>query len=196
MKMFKKALVAGLGLVSMAAIASCNNKTYDVEGAAKRVVVEQNKSKSVTSDFEVAKKVSYKDSDYTVTWTSNNEYATVKNIEGNDSKYLIDIEYVKNQNSDQEVKLTAEIKDPKGATVTKEFNFTVPKFVVEFALMVEAPEAVTPLIEPLPWFINVPPASVTAGVVPSAFIVKPVPCVVKVPDPTFTVPVFIFAFVF
>ncbi len=130
MKMYKKALVAGLGLVSMAAIASCNNKTYDVEGAAKRVVVEQNKSKSVTSDFEVAKKVNYKDSDYTVTWTSNNEYATIKNIEGNDSKYLIDIEYVKNQSSDQEVKLTAEIKDPKGATVTKEFNFTVPKFVV------------------------------------------------------------------
>ena len=134
MKMFKKALVAGLGLVSMAAIASCNKKqepvTYDVTSAAKRVVVENDKKESVTADFEVAKKVNYKNAEYTVTWTSNNEFATVKNIEGNDSKYLIDIEYVKNQSSDQAVKLTAEIKDPNGETVTKEFNFTVPKFVV------------------------------------------------------------------
>ena len=69
MKMYKKALVAGLGLVSMAAIASCDNKTYDVEGAAKRVVVENDKKTAVTSDFEVAKKVNYKDAEYTVTWT-------------------------------------------------------------------------------------------------------------------------------
>ena len=130
MKILKRAIVAGMALASMAAVAACDNKTYDVAGAAKRVMLEQDKKENVTADFEVAKKVVYNNADYSVTWTSNNEYATVKEIEGNDSKLLIDIEYVKNQTQAQEVKLTAEVKDPKGATVTKEFNFKVPKFVV------------------------------------------------------------------
>lgn len=130
MKILKRAIVAGMALVSMAAVAACDNKTYDVTGAAKRVMLEQDKKENVTADFEVAKKVVFNNADYSVTWTSNNEYATVKEIEGNDSKLLIDIEYVKNQTQAQEVKLTAEVKDPKGATVTKEFNFKVPKFVV------------------------------------------------------------------
>jgi len=130
MKILKRAIVAGMALASMAAVAACDNKTYDVNGAAKRVMLEQDKKENVTADFEVAKKVVFNNADYSVTWTSNNEYAIVKEIEGNDSKLLIDIEYVKNQTQAQEVKLTAEVKDPKGATVTKEFNFKVPKFIV------------------------------------------------------------------
>ncbi len=135
MKKFRKAIVAALALVSMGAIASCNKKaedpvTYDVTSAAKRVVVEQDKSESVIADFEVAKKVNYKNAEYTVTWTSNNEFATVTNIEGNDAKYLVDINYEDNTSAAQNVKLTAEVADPNGQKVTKEFNFTIPKFIV------------------------------------------------------------------
>ncbi len=145
MKNIKKALVAGMAFASMVVIASCNSTSYDVSGAATRVVVEQDKSESVTADFQVARTVKYNDAEYTVSWTSNNDYAKITEIEGNTSKYLVDINYVENQSEAQQVKLVAEIKDPKGKTVSKDFNFKIPQFVVNTIAQADAAEAKTNL---------------------------------------------------
>ena len=129
MKFFKKAFIACVGVLSLSALAACDNS--DVEGAAKRVQVVNDKSEAVTGDFEVARTVLLNDVKYTVTWESNNDYCKVKEIDGNADKYLIDIDYLNNQSTKQDVKLTATVKAEKGKkTVTKEFNFSIPQFVV------------------------------------------------------------------
>ena len=131
MKKFKKALVAFLALASLGSLAACNgDKTvYDVNSAAKRVMVTEDKQE-VTGNFNVPRKVTLNGVTYDVAWKSDNDYAKVTEVAGDDSKYLIAIDYIGNQTAAQQVKLTATIS-ASGAkeTVDKTIEFTIPRFM-------------------------------------------------------------------
>ncbi len=132
MKFYKKAFVAFVGILSIGILASCGSKDdgYDVEAAAKRVILIEDKSEAVTGDFVVPKTVVLNDVTYKVDWVSNSEYAKVT-PNSDETKYTIDIDYINNQASEQSVKLTATIYvEGSDKKVEKEFNFKIPKFVV------------------------------------------------------------------
>lgn len=131
MRNLKKIFAALSGFLAIGALAACNNKTtYNVEGAAKKVMVTQDKSEAVTGSFEVARVVKFEDATYTVTWESNNSVVSVKEIAGNTEKYLIYVDYANNREKVQEVTLTAKVTIEGGDIVNKVFTFKVPKFTL------------------------------------------------------------------
>ncbi len=136
MKSFKKACLWLVALVlSVVALASCGDKKASgAENAAKKVILSQDKSESVTDDFKVTSVVRGDDNvTYTVAWESNNKVASVgdytENGEVNGDFKLITIDYLHNLTEVQSVKLTATVENPdKTEKCVKEFNFKVPKF--------------------------------------------------------------------
>ena len=68
MKFYKKAFVAFVGILSIGILASCGSKDdgYDVEAAAKRVILIEDKSEAVTGDFVVPKTVVLNDVTFSI----------------------------------------------------------------------------------------------------------------------------------
>ncbi|MDE7161540.1 MAG: hypothetical protein K2N65_02130, partial [Anaeroplasmataceae bacterium] len=135
-KLKKLALVMFALVLSLVTFASCgDSKPKGAELAAKKVVLTQDKSKSVTEDFKVTMYVDGDDDiKYTVSWESNNDFAVIGDYtedgEVSTSFKLVSIRYIYNLEADQEVKLTATVSNPdKKDSFVKEFNFGIPKFV-------------------------------------------------------------------
>lgn len=145
MKNGKKGIIALAALASLAFFASCNSKKYDVEGAAKRVMVNEDKSEAVTADFTVPRTVTLDGNTFNVDWSSNNEYAKVSSST-EDAKYLIDIDYINNRTQAQDVTLTATVSiEGYKQTVTKTFGFKIPKFVLNTIAEADAANSKTNL---------------------------------------------------
>ncbi len=145
MKNGKKGIIALAALASLAFFASCNGKKYDVEGAAKRVMVNEDKSEAVTADFTVPRTVTLDGNTFNVDWSSNNEYAKVSSST-EDAKYLIDIDYINNRTQAQDVTLTATVSiEGYKQTVTKTFGFKIPKFVLNTIAEADAANSKTNL---------------------------------------------------
>ncbi|MDE5714817.1 MAG: hypothetical protein K2I42_01665 [Anaeroplasmataceae bacterium] len=136
MKSFKKACLWLVALVlSVVALASCGEKKASgAELAAKKVILTQDKSESVTDDFKVTAVVRGDDNvSYSVAWESNNAVASIgeytEDGEVNADFKLVTIDYMHNLTDVQSVKLTATVENPdKSEKFVKEFNFKVPKF--------------------------------------------------------------------
>lgn len=135
MKSIKKLSVLVLTLVlGLFALVSCGGEQAPsgAELAAKKIILTQDKSDTVTGDFNVPAKVVGDDKvTYSVTWTSSNTVASVGSITEDGNFYPITVNYVSNFDSDQAVKLSAKLENPdKTDSYVKEFNFSVPKFKV------------------------------------------------------------------
>lgn len=120
-------LFAGLSIFTFASCDNKDNNTVSASDAGIKVVLTQNKQE-VTADFKVTGVVNLDSKKYNVTWTSNNDYAVVGELE--DNFYTINIRYTSNFNEVQNVKLTATITNSEDSSdsYTKEFEFTIPTF--------------------------------------------------------------------
>ena len=130
MKNIKKlavGLVAGLSIFTFASCDKKENNSVSAADAGIKVVLTQNKQE-VTANFKVTGIVNLDSKKYNVTWTSDNEYAVVGQLE--DNFYTINVRYTSNFDEVQNVKLTATItnNDDASDTFTKEFEFSIPKF--------------------------------------------------------------------
>ena len=78
MKKIKKVVVGVFALASLGSLAACKKdetSPYDVDAAAKRVMLTQDKSTAVVSEFDIPRTVVFNDISYNVEWSSNNDYA-------------------------------------------------------------------------------------------------------------------------
>ncbi len=134
MKSIKKlsvlVLTLVLGLFTLVSCGSNDKAPSGAELAAKKIILPQDKSDSVTGDFDVPAKVTGDDKvTYTVTWTSSNAVASVGDATEDGNFYTITVNYITNFDSNQAVKLSAKLENPdKTDSYVKEFEFTVPKF--------------------------------------------------------------------
>ena len=116
--------------------------TYDVNAAISYVFnLYKDKASVVTADFEVTRKVMIGGVSYTVDWTAT-EGAAITEKDAN--TYIVDI----NEKAEAEYSFTlkASVTDPNGASASKEFSFTVPKYEVmsfEDYMKAEADDVVT-----------------------------------------------------
>lgn len=150
MKMFKKSLFLVLTLfLAVITLASCGGGediASELEEAAKKIILTQDKQTDVTGDFEVTSVVKVGDNEYKVAWQSSNAVAKIGALNASTKLYTVEIDYLHNNESDTAVKLTATIsKEGKSETYVKEFNFSVPKFVVNTIAEYDAAASKTPM---------------------------------------------------
>lgn len=149
MKMFKKSVFLVLALfVAIFTLASCggDNTANELEEAAKKIVLTQDKKTDVTGDFEVTSIVTVGENTYNVAWESSSEVAKIGSVNETTKLIPVTIDYVHNNTADTAVKLTATLsKEGKKDTYQKEFNFTVPRFVVNTIAEYDAATSKTPV---------------------------------------------------
>lgn len=110
MKMFKKSLFLVLTLfLAVITLASCGGGediASELEEAAKKIILTQDKQTDVTGDFEVTSVVKVGDNEYKVAWQSSNAVAKIGALNASTKLYTVEIDYLHNNESDTAVKLS------------------------------------------------------------------------------------------
>ena len=135
MKQLKKIALFVVALVlSLFTLASCDKEPVNsgAEAATKKIMLMQDKQTAVTADFEVSSIVKGDNGvTYNVAWTSNTPVVSFGEANQETKLITATVAYNPSLKEDANVKLTATVTNPDNAEdkASKEFGFTVPKFV-------------------------------------------------------------------
>lgn len=135
MKQLKKIALFVVALVlSLFTLASCDKEPVNsgAEAATKKIMLMQDKQTAVTADFEVSSIVKGDNGvTYNVAWTSNTPVVSFGEADQETKLITATVAYNPSLKEDANVKLTATVTNPDNAEdkASKEFGFTVPKFV-------------------------------------------------------------------